>query len=118
MALGGDAFGQHDGDATGHDGGLAGARAGLDQDRAIMEADRVAARAVVREQLWTRCSSLRLPDLSDVAEPLGRGGELALAIGGAGVRRQGEGEVVIVAAGVRARQRRAAGERLVLAARR
>ena len=37
MALGRDAFGEHDGDAAGHDGGLARARAGLDQDRAIMD---------------------------------------------------------------------------------
>ena len=45
-----DAFGEHDGDASGHDGGLARARAGFDQDRPIMEADRVAARAVVLER--------------------------------------------------------------------
>src|SRR5690606_8919748 len=39
-----------------------------------------------------------------------RGRHLAFAIGGAGVGRQGEGEVVVIATGIRARQSCAAGE--------
>ncbi len=104
-----DAFGEHESDAAGHDRCLARPGTGFDEDRLVVEADRIAARAIIFENFDGR-SLFTSPEPSKFTEPLGCGGKLAFAIGGAGVRGQSEGQFVIRTSRVGLDQRSSVGK--------
>ena len=101
-AFGLDAPGEEHGDAASHDRGLAGTGPSFDQQGTLRVRSARRRGPIDREVLW-RQPSVRLPDVSGVAELFFGQGHLARQIAGGSGKR--ERQIVVVIIGVDPRQR-------------